>query len=61
MDNYVLTLGESLSFLDGKVFSSRDAALLEAFAWAEKLETDISVRTFSDSGQLGPAQDIVEG
>lgn len=61
MDNYVLTLGESLSLIDGKVFSSRDSALIEAISLAQKLETDISVRTFSDSGQLGPIQDIVEG
>lgn len=61
MENYVLTFEGTLSFVDKTVFPFREAALMAAFSWAQKLETNIAICKFSDSGLLGKAEDIVEG
>lgn len=61
MTNYVLTLEDSSNFLNEKVYTDREAALMDAFALATQLEVNIAVRKFGRAGQLGQAEDIVEG
>lgn len=58
---FVLTEENSLNFVDNRIFTSRKNALLAAIEIAGELGLTIAVRSFSHSGQIEPAPDIVQG